>query len=207
MRMPTTSPRNTSRSHTSRRGTSIELRCPEGLQALCEWGQAKSHQLQGRENSARQSETAVNKSPQGFLAFLKQHTKLDIQDALRLLYSDYCAQENIEDLYRRYLCSLAAEQVRQGALPKLLRWAEQYFLDPERFYPDKDDALRLAMNDVPSSLLPEALRPLPVGTKAVSLSRSVASVRSEVRVTRDEVTLERRGRPCCHQAFFHVVNI
>eukprot|EP00913_Durusdinium_trenchii_P020892 g19630.t1 len=77
----------------------------------------------------------------GFLSFLKQHTKLDIQDALRLLYADYCSQNNVEELYRQFLSSLAAQMEKnQEQLPShLLRWAEQYFMDPERFYPTKDD--------------------------------------------------------------------
>ncbi|CAL1140983.1 unnamed protein product [Cladocopium goreaui] len=119
----------------------------------------------------------------GFLAFLKQHTKLDIQDALRLLYADYCFQNDIEDLYRYFLASLAAQLDKNHQLPShLLRWAEQYFLDPDRFYPvkDSDDAWQVAKKDVPSSLLPEALRPLQPGTK--------------VRVTKDEATLERTQR-------------
>ncbi|CAJ1357237.1 unnamed protein product [Effrenium voratum] len=60
-------------------------------------------------------------------------------------------------------------------------WAEQYFIDPERFFPDaSEEAMQVAMKEVPSSLLPEALRPLPEGTK--------------VRVTRDDATLERTQR-------------
>mmetsp|Transcript_66902 Transcript_66902/g.146649 ORF Transcript_66902/g.146649 Transcript_66902/m.146649 type:complete len:88 (-) Transcript_66902:15-278(-) len=83
--------------------------------------------------------------------------------------ADYCFQHDIEDL-RFFLASLAAQlEKNKCQLPShLLRWAEQYFLDPDRFYPVKDseDAWQVAKKDVPSSLLPEALRPLQPGTKA-----------------------------------------
>ncbi|CAL1152522.1 unnamed protein product [Cladocopium goreaui] len=84
--------------------------------------------------------------------------------------ADYCFQHDIEDL-RFFLASLAAQlEKNKCQLPShLLRWAEQYFLDPDRFYPVKDseDAWQVAKKDVPSSLLPEALRPLQPGTKAM----------------------------------------
>ncbi|CAE7874708.1 PDIL1-4, partial [Symbiodinium sp. KB8] len=101
----------------------------------------------------------------GFLTFLRQHTKLDIQDALRLLYTDYCVDNDIEDLYRRLLSALVAAPTLP---PNLLRWTEQYFIDPERFMPSGlEETLRQCLDAVPSALLPE------------------------VRVTRHEATLDR----------------
>eukprot|EP00930_Biecheleria_cincta_P071330 TRINITY_DN58847_c0_g1_i1.p1 TRINITY_DN58847_c0_g1~~TRINITY_DN58847_c0_g1_i1.p1 ORF type:complete len:1439 (+),score=298.77 TRINITY_DN58847_c0_g1_i1:5415-9731(+) len=139
----------------------------------------------------------------GFLAFLKQHANVDVNDALRLLYGDYCSQHGIENLLRRFLACLLASSIPDSGEtvpelpPNLMRWSQQYFIDPDRFTPSdlnattllasspaeeqsEGAAIRAAAADVPSSLLPAALRPLPEGTK--------------VRVTSNEATLERTQR-------------
>lgn len=117
---------------------------------------------------------------EGFLAFLRRHANIRIEDAMSLLYMSYCEYKDVELEFRKLLAALFHSSGRTPP-SNLVRWAQQYFMDPDRFSKKSDgeaNASEVEANEaVPVSLLPDCMQPIPEGARA--------------QVTSDETLLER----------------